>query len=192
MKKNWLASLPDEESAVELRDWTLLVGAVTGISGTILGILSTIDRYRRDQVRLRVTPKIAWVNRKGAALVAGHRAPPDADPTKGAAPNRLVVEVVNLSTFAVTISEVGFGRPDSATRLSVPRPELPSGGSFPTRLEPRAALQAFCNLPGSNEHCEGLVDARAFAETDCGTIAFGTSPAFKGFVAEICERKSPA
>lgn len=178
-----------KESAVDLRDWAALIGAVTGVTGVILGILGTIDRYRRDQVRLRVTPKIAWVNRRGTALVADRSADPEVDPARGLAPNRLIVEVVNLGSFPVTISEVGFGRAGGRTRICIPLPELPSGGSLPTRLEPRQALQAFCNFPSGVEQRKGLEAARAFAETDCGAVAYGTSPAFERFVAELCDRK---
>lgn len=162
-------------------DWIAIIGAVTGIVGTVLGVVATYDLLSKNRVKLRVVPKVGWVNRRGAALTAEKPAAPEHDPTGGAPPNRLAVEVVNLSAFAVTISEVGFGRIEAPTRL-VPVPELADGETWPVRLESREAMTAYFRLPIQPTERKALADRLAYAQTDCGVVKHGTSPMFSQFV----------
>jgi hypothetical protein len=169
-------------------DWIAVIGAVTGIVGTVLGLIATYDLLNKNRVKLRVVPKLAWVNRRGAALTAATPVLPEHDPTRGAAPNRLAIEVVNLSAFAVTISDVGFGRVDGPMRVSVPIPQLADGKTWPVRLESREAVTAFCNLPMTSAQASslaGLAQRVAYAQTDCGAVRYGSSQVFSRFIEQL-------
>ena len=174
-------------------DWIAIIGATTGIIGTVLGGISVYDLLNKNRVTLRVTPLLAWVNRSGAALTARVPARPECDPAGGQPPNGLAVEVVNLSIFPVTICEVGFRRTDASLRFFMFRPRLGDGRELPARLEPRQALTAYCDLPCAGREqadflraCAGV----AFAKTQCGSVACGRSPAFAGFLASLSRQET--
>ena len=91
---------------------TAITGAACGVVGAVLGIINTWSLASRNRLRLRVRPYFAVVQRMrngnyvGIARHFGEPFPDDVAP-------HLCVEVVNLSSFPVTISEVGFGDPGS-------------------------------------------------------------------------------
>ena len=124
-------------------DCVAIIGAVTGIAGTVLGVIAVYDLLNKNRVKLRVIPKLAWVDHRGMAWTADRPAPAGHNPTGDDPPNRLAIEVVNLSAFAVTISQVGLGRVDAAKRGVFVVPELSLGKTWPVRLESREAVTAF-------------------------------------------------
>lgn len=85
-----------------LTEWGVLTGVITGVTGTALGIISAVNMLSRNCVKLRVIPKVAWKSANGF-VISTDRHPR----AKLGAPNRLAVKIINLSTFPVTISEVG-------------------------------------------------------------------------------------
>ena len=142
-----------------------VVGAVFGLIGTLLGILNTWRAFDRDRVKLRVVPK-------RAVPVGGLDNRP-----------RACIDITNLSTFPITVSQVGFLFRDSTNRGALIDPLMLDGGSFPRRLEPRTSFSVFCNPRQHLEPAFGSVRC-AYAETDCGVLVEGTSAALKYMVAE--------
>jgi hypothetical protein len=135
------------------------------VLGASLGVINTWVGLSKERVKLSVTPK--------------HAIP------VGGAPEHLqfCVEVVNLSAFPVTISEVGVFYGGTSKRSVIPNPVTSDGGSFPRRLEPRSAVTLYSERPRS------IVDGNkmkcVFAKTDCGVVQKGNSPAFKQMANEI-------
>src|ERR1041385_1896118 len=83
---------------------------VIAVIGAVLGILNAYRDFSRDRVKLRVVPKVAF-NVGANNVITGDR------PTslmnqllRDGCPARLCIEVINLSTFPITISAAGFGR----------------------------------------------------------------------------------
>ena len=151
---------------------TWVTGVTLGIAllGAVLGIINTWHQISKDRVRLRVAPKIV-------RLV-------QADQTSGP---QLCIEVINLSTFPVTISGVGF-----CTRgndLVVVDPIFLDQGSCPRRLDPRQSVSAFLNEEWRKDH--DLKHARrAFATTQCGVTRYGTVKRLKKQIRDLEGRES--
>jgi hypothetical protein len=143
---------------------TELVTLPLAVLGAVLGVINTWRGLDRDRVKLRVVPKIALA------------ATPGLDPRP-----RLCIEVTNLSTFAVTISEVGFLQRGTDHRMALVQPILPDGGPFPRRLEARSGFTAYF-APGA-EAREGFANVtKAYARTECGEWRHGKSKALSAFV----------
>lgn len=91
------------------------------------------------------------------------------------------IEVVNLSAFPVTISQVGFDLAGGSDIL-VLMPTTAFGGQLtPHRLEPRAVMSAHF-IAGAEKHPDFARVTRAFARTACGHTARGTSPYLKSLI----------
>jgi len=134
-----------------------IVGAVFGLIGTALSVFNTWRAVRRDRVNLRVTPMRA----DGMGRASGSE--------------YLVIEVVNLSTFPVTISQIGFRKLLDDRRLAILIPITIDGGSWPRRLEPRTSVSTY--TPLANFSIDDLADLRcAYAITECGVEVEGKSP----------------
>lgn len=162
---------------------TAIVGAVCGILGAVLGIVNTWHQRSQTRVKLRVIPKLAWMLDGENVLTARRRAGNLDDLISGLPHNRLCIDVMNLSAFAVTVSEVGFGRVDKV-RCRLFKPELSPGKTWPVRLEPRESFTAYA-LPGMTLDEHAMRYAVAYAQTDCDTVAYGTSPIFKDFIRKL-------
>jgi hypothetical protein len=149
---------------------TELITLPLAVLGAVLGVINTWRGLERDRVKLRVVPKIAYP------------ATPGLDPRP-----RLCIEVTNLSTFPVTISEVGFLQRGTDHRMALLQPILPDGGPFPRRLEARHGFTAYF-APGA-EARDGFENVtKAYARTECGEWRHGKSKALsalmRGKVAE--------
>src|SRR5512146_501897 len=100
---------------------TFLVAAL----GAVLGVLNTWKAIDRDRPKLRVVPKHAI-------------------PLGGADPRlRMSIEIINLSTFPMTVDEVGVLYHGTNKRAPVLQPVLNDGGAWPRRLDPRSAVTAY-------------------------------------------------
>jgi hypothetical protein len=138
---------------------TLSVASV----GAVLGILNTWKAIDRDRPKLRVVPK--------------HAIPIGAvDPRL-----RMSIEVVNLSTFPLTVDEVGLLYHGTNKRASVQQPVLFDGGAWPRRLEPRSGVTAYLD-PDWIQFRHKI--RCAYAMTACGLTFKGRSPALR----QIAER----
>jgi len=142
-----------------------VIGAVCGILGAVLGVIHTLHQLGKSRVRLRVVPKQAhYVGRAGMSGPL------------------MCIEVINLSDFPVTVSDVGFtsGTVKDA-RLAVIQPILHDGGSWPRRLDSRESVTVYCSQDLRYE--KGLERvSRAYVQTDCGEVKYGKSPALTQYV----------
>ena len=139
------------------KDWITFGIALLGAG---LGILNYWNAISQRRVRLRVRPTYALAVPAGETMFS--------------------IEVVNLSNFAVTITEVGFtldGRTAKKTRAGIPKPIIMDGQPWPRRLQSREAVSAFLH-PGEVYRAGGRI-GRAYAHTSCGEFAYGTSPALR-------------
>lgn len=146
---------------------TLLTGITLAIAllGAVLGIINTWVSVDKNRVKLRVVPKIAY--RVGIPDPQG----------------RLCIEVMNLSAFPVTVSQVGFLLRGTRDRATIIRPIIHDGGPYPRRLDSRASFTAYSNPNEPEPDLLGQVRC-AFAATDCGVVGRGNSPALKKAVRE--------
>jgi hypothetical protein len=141
-----------------------VVGAVTGVSGLVLGVLNTWRAFDRDRVKLKVSPR--WAIFSHPMTGTGHL---------------LCVEVINMSYLPVTISQVGFtvSEPKDHFLAFLPVPNM--GDTLPKRLEPRTSMTVY--VPEHVSSGEGFIKVeKAFAKTECGHSFYATSPALKGHV----------
>jgi hypothetical protein len=128
------------------------------VLGAVLGIINTWHTIDKTKVKLLVRPK--------------HAIP------IGAVDPRITfcIEVINRSSFAVTLSEVGVFYHGTVNRGALTRAILFDGGSLPRRLEPHSSITAYAHNPAEGSKYRIKC---AYATTDCGITKRGSSPALK-------------
>ncbi len=138
-----------------------LVQAITlsiAILGAVLGLINTWHGLDKSRVKLKVRPAHAI-------------------PVGGTNPTlTFCIEVTNLSSFAVTVYDVGVFYNGTDRRGSIVQPVLIDGGKWPRRLEPRSSVTVYGQRPDSPPHKRIKC---AYARTECGVTKTGTSPALK-------------
>ena len=116
--------------------------------GSVLGVINTWRAINRDRVKLRV----------GLVEAPTHNLPEHPVAMMG-------FEVTNLSTFPVTVAEIGLMMRNTDSRTVVPNPRMFDDGKFPRRLGPREQFIGYIDQPT-------LVDLSrfraVFASTVCG------------------------
>jgi hypothetical protein len=140
------------------------VNAITlsiALLGAVLGIINTWKSINRDRLKLIVIPKHAipvsnFINQN----------------------IRFCIEVINLSTFPVTITEIGLLYHNTNVRGAAINPIITDGGAFPRRLEPRTSFTAYLRADIFQADRKYKVKC-AYAATDCGEQIKGNSPALK-------------
>jgi hypothetical protein len=135
--------------------------------GAVLGVINTWHQINQGRVKLRVIPRSAVRAGNGAFATSMNRHLSD-----GSTP---CIEVVNLSSFPVTVTEVGYTIPGDAHRVACPNPVVIDSKPWPRRLEPRESVTAYIDLNRVKDTRIG----KAYAHTDCGVTRFGNSPALK-------------
>ena len=128
--------------------------------GAVLGIVNTWHALNQRRVRLRVVPKLA-------VLGVG----------TSSAKKMVCIEVVNLSAFPISLSEIGFtlaGDPKIASRLSVMAPITTDQKPIARTLAPRHGVTGFFEFDNLTPGIK-----KAYARTECGTTTYGSSPALK-------------
>jgi hypothetical protein len=150
-----------------------LVQAITlivAVTGAVLGIVNTIDRLNRNRVRLKVVP--------------AHAIPIGGWEDKGP---MFCIDVINFSSFPVTISAIGFAY--SRMKAPILDPLMPDGESLPKRLEPHENVVVYYSI--SRLHPEIIGKAKkAYAQTSSGIIRTGKSGALKQLIRESIKRES--
>lgn len=142
--------------------WTGYITLAAAMLGAVLGVMNTWNSMSQRRLRLKVRPARAI----GIGL---SRDAPD-----------FSIEVLNLSSFAVTVTEVGiiFGksRGKSPARGAV-APYMTDGGTWPRRLEPREAVSVYLFTTSLPQ--DGRPLGKAYAKTACDEIVRGDSPALR-------------
>jgi hypothetical protein len=134
--------------------WAGEIALAIALVGAVLGIMNTWHQLNRDRVRLRVVPKVVNLHSGG-----------------NISDSKLCIEVINLSTFAVTVCSVGFT--SAKHDLVVIDPLLLYGGVWPRRLEPRECVTAFLNEDWKQSKDIPLAQ-KTFARTECGVTCYGS------------------
>lgn len=145
-------------SRSEALQTTQAITLAIAILGAVLGLINTWKAYDRDRVKIRVVPAIAF----GVGAT-----PLGEQPT-------LCMKIINLSAFAVTISEVGFLLDGSERRLVIGHPIIVDDGPFPRRLDARTAFTVYC-APGTEREAKFRRVRAAFASTDLNEVFTGRS-----------------
>jgi hypothetical protein len=166
---------------------TAIVGAVCGICGAVLGVINTWSQLSRNRVRLKVTPKVAYSVSETKVVACSKPTDLQARIAEAGSPSRLCVEIVNLSAFAVTVSDVGFGKVERRRHVLVD-PEITPGKTWPTRLEPREAVTLYSKI-GEQLDSTIMQHPFAYARTDCGVTRYGTSPIFREYLDDLHLRR---
>lgn len=141
--------------------WMQYITFGGALLGTVLGVMNTWNDISQRRVRMRVTPMHAIQVPTGA--------------------NMFGIEVINLSGFAVTVTDIGFTIGWRGTykteRLPLIQPILIDRKPWPRRLESRDAVSVY--FPPGEVVKHGIRIGKAYARTACGEVAYGTSPALK-------------
>jgi hypothetical protein len=161
---------------VEWKDYITLLVAVVGAT---LGVVNFALRLRDDRVKLKVVPKLAFM--QGTGILNSATQGNLIQYMERYGPPNIGIEVVNLSKFPVVISEVGlresgFLTPD--VRAVLVTPLLPHGDKWPKRLEPRESVSAYFEADVSRSY-QFTSKTRAYATTACDVTKAGTSGALK-------------
>jgi hypothetical protein len=120
-------------------------------------VLNTWRGILKDRAKLKVKPQ-AWFS--------------------GDRRSGLCIDVINLSAFDLTVSQVGLAV-DRKTRIVFPFHSV--GEKPPILIKPRARV-CFYVKPGSLHNADMLKVRGAVVITACGNIFRGNSPALKSFV----------
>jgi hypothetical protein len=157
------------------------------VFGGIWAFVKKPDKHGKDKVRLRVIPKVG--HKVGSYLYVDRILPFSEE---GTPPNQyLCIEVVNLSTFPVTVSEVGIsGNIKKGNRGIIALPIFHDGGAWPRRIEPHQAFTAY-TAPNIDIDPNLAKQGKAYAITDCGVVQYGTSPAFREHLQRILSKTAP-
>jgi hypothetical protein len=162
---------------------TAIVGAACGSTGVILGIINTWQQISKNAVRLKVIPRMAFMIDSNNTMTMDR-------PTEmldvflsKKRPYRLCIEVINLSSFPVTVSDAGFGD-IKKTRQFVFKPELSPGKTWPVRLDSREAVVIYFGF-NTKLDVSLLKKKHAYVKTDCGIVKYGTSPIMKDYVKNL-------
>ncbi|MFA5351046.1 MAG: hypothetical protein WC357_06935 [Candidatus Omnitrophota bacterium] len=134
------------------------------VIGAILGVINTLHGLDMSRIKLKVIPK--------------HAIP------FGGVDKRLrfCIEIINLSAFPITVSETGVFFYGTNRRGCIVTPVFADNGHWPRRLEPRASVTVYSLIPESEN---GEKIRCAYAQTQCGYIKTGSSPALRQISREV-------
>jgi hypothetical protein len=140
-----------------------IITLVIAIIGAVLGIINTWRSLDKDRVKLKVIPKSSQFVGLGQSMVQSSSLRVFVD-------SQLGIEIINLSSFPVTISEVGLLYRGSKIRGALAKPIVHDGGAFPRRLESRSSFTVFFGV-GEPKRDQNFINVKhAYAGTDCGTL----------------------
>ncbi|MDP8204970.1 MAG: hypothetical protein P9L95_10610 [Candidatus Tenebribacter mawsonii] len=128
------------------------------VLGAVLGIINTWYNLDKNRVKLKVTPAYAI---------------PVEDIDQRL---KFCVQITNLSSFPLTISDAGVFFTGTDSRGSIISPVFSDGGNWPKKLEPRTSVSVYSQIP---ETPAGHKIKCAYAITQCGEVCIGTSGALK-------------
>ncbi len=153
-------------------DITLGLGAI----GTVLGILNWWKSWDRDRVKLKVIPKVSQLFKSQGQVVKAL-----SSTTQAYDGGLLCIEVINLSSFAITIRDVGFTTKGGRGKLSLTSPIIYDQKGFPRKLEPRESVSFYANEQPFDKIDLNCI-AKVYAMTECHSMKTGTSKALKQYL----------
>lgn len=151
----------------------LNIGTITlaiAVLGAVLGIINTWQALDRDRVKLLVIPKMAF----GVGGGSDGRIRP-------------CIEVINRSSFAVSVGQIGYMLKWSKKRIIALEPIISSGGTLPKRLDSRSSFTIYF-YPETVQQSEFRRVRCAFAETECGVLVTGNSAALKSLIKHVTNK----
>lgn len=110
-------------NAVSRFEWMTLGIAVAGL---LLSLRNAWRDYRRDKIRMRVVPKVAY----------------PVGPITDQRP-RLAFEIINDSVFPITVDEVGFLYRGTKVRGAMTVPIMRNSEPWPHRLDPFSSITVY-------------------------------------------------
>ena len=119
-------------------EWKDIIALVLGTIGTTLGVINLIRSFWDDRVRLRVIPSLARILPDG--LISASSAAALQTLLKARELPTVSIEVINLSKFPVTVSEIGLCEGHLKKRAPFIKAQIVKGEDLPRRLEPREAV----------------------------------------------------
>ena len=169
----------DLNSILPVKDIIISLAAFVGMS---LGIYNFWKERDKEKVKLSIIPRSVQqkvVDPLGNIIgyMTSENEFKDNNPQ-----DFFAIEVVNISRFVVTITEVGFLVSGTKQRISCLIPILDTQEKLPKKLEPRESLTAYVDLKSilsstniRNVYC-------AFAKTSCDHIETGKTKALKQLI----------
>lgn len=154
-----------EDATLKEIPWKDILTIALASVGAVLGVINTWNAINQHRVRLRVNPALAFA--------------PDG------APLALSIEIVNLSAFPITLTELGF-KLSRAKKIPMLDAASLDGKSLPRRLEAREAAVFLLNVQALSQ-ARGLHLTKAYVRTACGRVKTGSSPAFRD-IRDILEK----
>jgi hypothetical protein len=117
--------------------------------GAVLGVMNMWNVLSQRRIRLIVRPAFAHHTNGGSPMLS--------------------ISVTNLSSFPLTISEVGFANAQGAKhgkRAMILHPKTFDGKGWPRRLESREAVSLYFGVEDVVR--DPVMLAKAYAGTECG------------------------
>ena len=121
------------------------------VFGAALSLFNTWRAFSNDRVKIRVKPCWAMFDNGSECLL---------------------VEVVNLSTFPVTVTHIGFTLRGTQRHIQLMPNIIRSEDRLPKRLEPRTNLTVFA-APKATEDPSFAYADMAYVKTACGLTIKG-------------------
>jgi hypothetical protein len=158
---------------MEVKEW---LTAGTALTGAVLGVFNLWRQVSSDRVKIRVTPSLVLERRAGGVLTSTtHLIDPEHPPETVS----LAVEILNLSSFPVTIEEIGMTT-NGPNRMSFPGAATDEQKVLPIRIESRDAIKLY-TIPYLTSDFAPAVEV--FADTVCNTRQTGRSQAVESLKA---------
>lgn len=128
--------------------------------GAFLGVLNTWRNWSLDRLKIRVIPRYA-VGNDGSPYIS--------------------IEIINLSSFPVSVISIGFTVLGGATHMQVPIPIFTRGETLPIRLETRTSCTTLVPLRTFEKDQLASID-KAYISTACGKEIAGDSAALQQII----------
>lgn len=126
--------------------WLQIATLAIAVIGAVLGVLNTWRTFNSDRVRLHVQESHGF----------------------GSGGDRLLVlNVLNLSSFPITITSLGLDTVAGGRHMQIVRPIFTGGESLPVRLEPRTAFTVVQPV-AALQKAQWAVTSNAYVNTACG------------------------
>lgn len=142
------------------------------VIGAILGIINTIYAIDKDRVKLKVYPVVGYT--------IG---------TKDLKERYIGIEIINLSIFPVSISQVGFILEKAIQRVAIIRPFTTQGSIYlPYKLPSREKITLYANYDSIMDN--PVLIKCVYCETECAILTKGKSKVIEQINEEKIKRLS--